>query len=96
MATREQLLEANKKSVKSPRTGKRGKSWKTIAQEKVREEYENRLREEFGDIFEVHIKAAKNPENAKERMYAIDQFVGKAKERIDLNGSMDFTYDEET
>lgn len=86
MATAKQLEKARKKALESPKNGKHGKRWTTLAQEKVREEYENELRKEFEPIFSIHIKAAKKEKNSKERMYAIDQLVGKAKERVELGG----------
>lgn len=73
-ATPEQLVEARKKAILSPRLGKRGKSKKTIEKEKRRVIFDEIVSEEFPDL----IKQAK-PE------YKIDQFMGKTPEVIGID-----------
>mgnify|MGYP001609833076 CR=1 FL=1 len=85
--TRENLLKMSKLAVQSPRIGKRGKSFATLAQEQVREEYLNKLRSEFDIISDVHVTAAKKERNAKERMYAIDKLAGKAADNVQHTGA---------
>lgn len=82
MATAEQLKEFRKKAVLSPNIGKHGKHWKTIAKENMRAEYERKLSEGvFDEISEIQLLAAKDKKNAVERMYVINQLIGKPLER---------------
>lgn len=60
MATREQLIEANKKAVLSPFTGKRGKNKMTLLKERalanVQKSYEEKLEQYLPDekLLKVH------------------------------------------
>ena len=73
MATREQLKIASEKAKLSPKQGKRGKGKKTLDKEERRKIFEEIISEEFEDI----IKAAR-PE------YKLDQFIGKAPDRVEV------------
>ena len=84
MATKEQLIEANKKAVLSPDIGKRGKAKKTIAREEARMFYELQGLEKLGKITKVQMEAALKIENVTERMYVINQLIGKAVEKLDI------------
>lgn len=72
--TRENLIEANKKAVLSPRIGKHGKRKKTIEKEKRRAIFDEIVSQEFRGL----VKSAK-PE------YKIDQFIGKTPDIIEVS-----------
>jgi len=84
-ATREQLIEAGKKARLSPDTGKRGKAKKTISREEARLFYELQVLKDLGEITDIQIAAAKKVQNREERMFVINQIIGKAKETHDVN-----------
>ena len=69
MATREQLIEANKKAVLSPNTGKRGLNKTTLLKRAAEERYVEKLVREFDPIIDVQLKEAKKPENVTERIH---------------------------
>lgn len=81
--TPENLAEARKKAYLSPRIGKHGKAKKTIAKEEARKFYLEKILKGFFDkLTDVQLKAVLQPQNSKERMYVIDQVVGKPKEML--------------
>lgn len=71
MATREQLIEANKKAVLSPNIGKHGKRKATIEKEKRRQIFDEEVSQIFIDII---------PKARSE--YLLDQFIGKSPDII--------------
>jgi len=87
MATIEQLDKAREKSRQSSRTGKRGKGKKTIVLEKVREEWAREQLKDWGKLTAVQRREALKPENFAERKYVMDQMMGKAKEKVEVERS---------
>lgn len=79
MATREQLIEANKKAVKSPNHGKHGKRKSTIAKEQARAMYEFEILKNLGAITKVQLRAILKEKNWRERIEAIKQLIGEKK-----------------
>ena len=90
--TREGLIEASKKGRLSPLIGKHGKRKATLAKEEARERYIERLVDKLDPITTVHVKAILKEKNARERMYALDQLVGKAKDTFQFEG-FEFEFD---
>ena len=93
MATAEQLREANKKAVLSPKIGKHGKRKSTLLKERARLEYEKEILKEFMPIVKVQKKEAKKAKNVDERKYVINQIIGSPKERLEVQG-YEFEFDE--
>lgn len=85
-ATREQLIEASKKGMKSPNVGKRGKSKTTIALEEARSIWAAKQLEHLPKLAEVQSKEALKPKNRQEREYVLNQLLGKAKETVEMGG----------
>ena len=76
MATREQLIEANKKAVKSPNHGKHGKRKLTLLREKAEQQFVEELKEEYKDILRIHREEAKKPKNYQERRDLLKRLLG--------------------
>ena len=93
MATPAQLVEARKKARLSPRNGKRGKRKTTLAKEEARERYIERVVNKLDKITDVQLRAVLKEKNARERMYTLDQAVGKAKETFQFEG-FEFEFDD--
>lgn len=74
MATREQLIEANKKAVLSPNIGKHGKRKTTIEKERRQAIFDEIVSQEFERLI-----AEARPE------YKLDRFMGKVAEEINVN-----------
>lgn len=94
MGRRDTSTKNLEKAFESPNIGKRGKGWKTIAKENMRAEYESKLAKGlFDEISDIQLKAAKKLENSTERMYVINQLIGKPLERsetqVDLTLKLD-------
>ena len=90
MAASREIALRNLRNARKP---KGSKSWKTIAKEKAREEYENKLAREFDEITTVQFENAKKPKEWKERTYVVDQLIGKPKDRFEgeIKGEVDMT-----
>ena len=98
-ATREQLLAASKKGVKSPNIGKRGKNKVTIAKENARGYVEDAIRARLPELIGAHFDVAmghkvrisdkliydKSPDGNQLR-YLTDQIIGKAAEKLEVTG----------
>ena len=82
MATREQLIKANKKALLSPRIGKRGKNKKTIAIEDARRAWAEEQLAYLPQIIQIQRTEALKPENRQEREYVLNQLIGRATETI--------------
>ena len=63
---------------------KGAKSQATIDKEKAREIYLQRLADDLHELTDIQLEQAKKPENAQERMYALNQVVGKAIEKVEV------------
>ena len=83
MATNEQLIEANKKSLESPNIGKHGPRKSTLLKREAEERYIEKLVEEFEPILKVHLEEAKKPKNVTERLQAIKAILGTDEEKGD-------------
>lgn len=83
IASREELIAMNKKAVLSPRIGKHGKQWKTIAKEKMREHYVEVATRKFDLLANRDIDYALRLSNWKARAGVRDQLIGKAPEKIE-------------
>ena len=87
-ASKETALKNLKKAVKSPKIGKHGQ-WKvTLEKNQQREEYLKFIAENFHKLTAAQMKNITKPAAYKERQYVIDQFVGKAKESVEVTGDI--------
>ena len=82
--TRKNLIEANKKSLLSPNIGKHGRAKKTIAREEARLFYQLKVLKILDIITDVQINAVMDIKNKEERMFVINQIIGKADETLNL------------
>lgn len=73
----------------------RKKGYKAIAAEKAREYLVKRIADELEPITDQLLLNAKQGD-LKALEYVVNQLVGKPKESIDHNMTLDFTFDEET
>ena len=82
------IAQLGKESYGRP-VGSKNKS--TISKENARRIYEEKLAERFDKMTDVQFNAAVKEENSRERMYAIDQMIGKPTEtkKIELEIDMD-------
>jgi len=92
-ATPEQLAVAREKAKLSLDNGKRGKGKKTIAKERARELYEQKMLEYWDSLTEVQRQQALKAENVRERVYVIDQTIGKPIERHKAETEIDIELD---
>lgn len=60
------------------------KDWTTVEKEKAREHYQNELAKHFDRLIHIQFDEALKPYNVKERMYVIDQMMGKPKESMEV------------
>ena len=87
------LEAAREKARKSPRIGKRGKGKETLKQEKVREAWEQEMREHWNKVSLTQRMAALKEENAQERMFVVNQMMGKAQERQKIEAEITLVND---
>lgn len=69
---------------------KGSKNWDTIAVEKAREYYLEQVAKHLPPLVSIHLEEAFQPENQKEREYALNQILGKPKEsvEVDIKGNL--------
>ena len=86
--TPENLKKMSDKAKKSPKIGKHGQWKKTLEKNQQREEYLKFIAENFHKLTAAQMKNITKPAAYKERQYVIDQFVGKAKESVEVVGDI--------
>jgi len=83
--TEENLIEARKKALKSPRIGKHGKNKKTIQKELVEKEarayFITEVMKNFPEITIKEIQEAMK--DFRVRHYVIDQVIGRAQDKVE-------------
>jgi len=82
MPTLEQLEQAREKARLSPYVGKRGKGKKTLEIEELRRIFKLKVSEFWNEILDAQIRDALKDRQARE--YVINQVIGRAKERQEL------------
>ena len=63
---------------------KGSKGFKTIAIEKARKFYLQQVAKHLPPIVQAHIEAAYDPDSKEERIYALNQMIGKPKETVEM------------
>jgi len=75
MATNEQLDEARELSKLSPDVGKRGKGKITLMREEAADVFVEEVKDQYKEVFQVHIEEAKKIKNYQERKDFINRVL---------------------